>query len=101
MMATASAIVCDCGVIDRPRASEPLDVDPVGDLEHVRHVVADQDHRQARSRRRLISSSTWFDSSHAERRGRLVEHDDLAAERRGAGHGHRLPLAAGQGLDGL
>ena len=37
----------------------------------------------------------------AERRRRLVEHDELGAERRGAGHGDGLALAAGQGLHGL
>jgi hypothetical protein len=32
---------------DHRRApAEALDVDPVRDLEHVRHVVADQDHRE-------------------------------------------------------
>ena len=35
----------------------------------------------------------------AERRGRLVEDDHLAAERRGAGHGHALALTAGERLD--
>ena len=31
---------------DAEAAAEPLDVDPVGDLEHVGHVVADQDDAQ-------------------------------------------------------
>ena len=35
---------------DRDPPAEPVDVDAVGDLEDVRHVVADQDHRDAASR---------------------------------------------------
>ena len=47
MMATASAIECEAGVTVATRGSEALDVDPVRHLEHVGHVVADQDDRQA------------------------------------------------------
>ena len=45
MMATASAGVCDWG--DRDPSSKTLDVDTVGDLEHVRHVVTDEDHAES------------------------------------------------------
>jgi len=47
------------------------------------------------------SPSTWFGLADAQRGCRLVEDHDLAAERAGAGDGHRLALATGEGLDCL
>ena len=45
MMATASDMLWDCGVITAARRPQPLNVNPVGHLKDVRHVVADQDDR--------------------------------------------------------
>src|SRR4051794_24358428 len=84
---------------DRDPAPEPVDVDAVGDLEHVRHVVADEDHRDARVADLEDQLEHMGGLLDAERRGRLVEDDDLRAERRRAGHRHALALAAGERLD--
>ena len=81
--------------------AEPVDVDAVGDLEHMRHVVADQDDRQAAPlhvEHQLEHLARFLD---AERRRRLVHDDDAAAEGRGPRHRHALALAAGQRLDRL
>ena len=48
-----------------------------------------------------MSFRTWPGLPDAEGRGRLVEDDDLAAERGGPGDRDGLALAAGQGLDRL
>ena len=47
MTATVSLMLILCGLTHGGALAQPLDVDAVGDLEHVRHVVADQNHRQA------------------------------------------------------
>ena len=47
MMATASDIECDRRRDDGHATAQPLDVDAVGHLEDVGHVVADEDDRQA------------------------------------------------------
>ena len=101
MIATASVGVCDFGVITPGAAAQPGDVDPVGHLEHVGHVVADQDHRQAFGLDLLDQVQHLAGLLDPQRRGRLVQHHELGGEGRRAGDGHRLPLAAGQGLHGL
>ena len=52
-----------------------------------------------RSRRRLISSSTWRGLRDAERGGRLVEDHHLGVAEQRAGDRHRLALAAGERAD--
>ena len=76
-------------------------MDAIGDLEHVGHVVADQDHRQAAVAEVPDQLQDLAGLPDAESRRRLVEDDDLAAERRGPGDGDGLALAAGQRLDRL
>ena len=44
MSATTSDIERFFGIDDTGALAEPVDVDPVGHLEHVRHVVTDEDH---------------------------------------------------------
>src|SRR4051794_38262520 len=83
---------------DRDPPAETVDVDAVGHLEDVGHVVADQDHRDA------VVAHPQDELEHVGRlldaqcRRRLVEDDHLAAEGRGARHRHALPLAAGERL---
>ncbi len=100
MIATASDIEYFLGSMTRC-ASQPVDVDAVGDLEDVRHVVADQDDRQAAAldvEDQLEHLARFLD---AERRRRLVHDDDAAAEGRRARHRDALALAAGQRLHRL
>ena len=75
------------------------DVDAVGKLEHMRHVVADQDHGHA------VLPNT-FDQLHdlaglldAERGRRLVHDHDAPAPRRGARDRDALALSAREVLD--
>ena len=80
----------------RRALAQPRDVDAVGDLEHMRHVVADQDHRQAlvaHAADQLQHHVAFLD---AERGGGFVEDDHVRGEGRGARHRHALALAAGQ-----
>ena len=79
IIATASDIVCFLGSITRQAAAEAVDVDAVGDLEHVRHVVRDQDDRQAallHVEDQLEHAARFLD---AQRRRRLVHDDDPLA----------------------
>ncbi len=64
-------------------------------------VVGDQDHTEAgvAGRGDVLEDHTGL--LDAEGRGRLVEYEDLRPEIDGAGDGHALPLAAGEGADGL
>ena len=45
MMATASDMLHSFGLTTATLLAKPLDVDAVGQFEHLRHVVADQDNR--------------------------------------------------------
>src|SRR5271165_390954 len=78
-----------------------MDVDAVGDFEHVRHVVRDQDDRQST----LLDVEDQFEHAtrllHAERRRRLVHDDEPLGESRGARDRDALALAARQCLDRL
>jgi hypothetical protein len=76
-------------------------VDPVRYFENVRHVVADQDHRQATllDLRDQLQHLTGL--LHAQGSGRFVQDDEPRGERGRSGHRDRLPLTTGQGLDRL
>ena len=101
MIATASDILISRG-LDHGRAlAQPLDVDAVGHLEHVRHVVADQDHRQAVVAHPADQLEHHVRLLDAERGGRLVHDHDVPGEGRAARHRHALALAAGERLDRL
>src|SRR3954447_18930734 len=86
---------------DTDATAEPLDVDPVRHLEHVRHVVADEDDAEATCLQAPDEPQHLPGLPDAEGGRRLVENDHLAAERGGAGHGDDLALTSGQCLDGL
>jgi hypothetical protein len=90
MLATASCIVCDCGVT----TAETRDVDAVGELEHVRHVVADQDHRQAALAHALDQIDGLSGLLDVERGGGLVHDHDPSPSCCGARDGPALTLAA-------
>ncbi len=101
MKATASDIVYSFGLITVRRAAEPVDMDAVGHLEDMRHVVRDQHDRHAARAHvedQFQHLAAFLD---AERGRRLVHDDDLGAERRGARHGHALALTAGKRFDRL
>src|SRR5579875_627887 len=81
--------------------AEALDVDPVRELEDVGHVVADEDDGLAVGAQVTDELEHLAGLPHAERRGRLVQDHDLAAEGGGARDGHGLALPAGQRLHRL
>ncbi len=76
-------------------------MDAVGHLEHLRHVVRDEDDRYAALPDALDQLEHLAGLLHAQRGGRLVEDDHLAAEGGRTSHGHGLALATGQALHGL
>src|SRR5271165_24029 len=81
--------------------SEAMDVDAVGDLEHMRHVVGDEDDRQAallHVENELEHPARLLDP---ERRRRLVHDDQPLGEGRRPRHGNALALAARKRLDRL
>jgi hypothetical protein len=86
--ATASVMVCDAGVMDA--TAEAHHMQPVGDLEHLRHVVADQHHRRAAGADGADQVQHHSRLPHAQRRGRLVHDHDPAREGRRAGDRHPL-----------
>ena len=73
--------------------------DPVGRLEHVLHVVADEEHGHATLAHRAHEVEHLLRLPHAERRRGLVEHDDVPAPGDRAAHGDHLPLAARERRD--
>ena len=93
MIATASVGVCDCGVMMPAAAAESGDVDAVGDLEHVGHVVADQDDGQALclDLADQVEDLTCF--LNPERGRGFVQDDELGWRRRR--RGRRLGVAHG------
>ena len=66
----------------------------VGELDHVFHVVGDEDHRVALGAQLRDQVEDLARLAHAERGRRLVEDHHLAREHRRARHGDRLALAA-------
>src|SRR4051794_24155559 len=80
---------------------EPVDVDPVGHLEHVRHVVADEHHGNAAVADRPDQVDDLSRLPNTERSRRLVHDDHAAAERGGPRHRDTLTLPTGQRLHGL
>ena len=82
-------------------AAEPQHDDAVGDGAHVLHVVADHDDAEAAVAHALDQVEHLGGLRHAERGGRLVEHDDLRIEQQRAGDRHGLALAAGERGDRL
>src|SRR6266704_3459461 len=82
-------------------AAEPLDVDPVRDLEDVRHVVADQDDGQAAVADPADKVEHLAGLLDPERRGRLVHDDHVLGPGGRPGHRDTLPLTAGKVLHGL
>jgi hypothetical protein len=79
---------------DARALAEPLDVDTVGDLEDVGHVVADQNDGKAAATELTNDCENLIAFADSQRCGRFVEHDHLAAERDRPGDRHRLPLTA-------
>src|ERR1700724_1815498 len=83
---------------DARATAEALDVDPVRDFKYLRHVVADQDDGQAPAAQPLDQCQHLAGLADAQRGGRLVQDDDLRAERGRAGDRDGLALTAGQGF---
>ena len=101
MIATASSIVVLAGVTTPAQPAESLDVDAIGDLEDVRHVVADENHRHPLTPHPLDQLQHLPGLAHAERSGGLVEDDHLGPECRGTGDRDRLALATRECLQPL
>src|SRR5690349_9253112 len=80
---------------------ETVDVDSIGHLEDVGHVVADEHHGDAAVTDRADQVDHLTRLAYAERRRRLVHDDDATAERGGPRDGDALALASGQRLHGL
>jgi Cys-tRNA(Pro)/Cys-tRNA(Cys) deacylase len=81
--------------------AEPMDVDAVGDLEHLRHVMADQHHRQTPVADPPDQVEHLAGLLDTEGRGRLVHDHHPAAEHRRPRDRHRLPLTTRQRLHQL
>ena len=81
--------------------TEPQDRDPVRDLEDVVHVVRHEHDAEALLAEALDEVEHLAGLRDAERRGRLVEDDELGVPHDRLGDGDRLPLAAGQAGDRL
>ena len=73
--------------------------DPVGDLEHVGHVVRDEHDAEAVVGEPADQVEDLAGLGDAERRGRLVEQHDLGVPEHRLGDGHGLALATGQAGD--
>src|SRR5207247_9068738 len=86
---------------DGDATAEPHDVDPVRELEDVRHVVADQDHREPTLANALDQVEHLPGFLDPEGGGRLVHDHEPARPRGSTCDRNPLALAAGQVLDGL
>ena len=97
----------DLLVVHRPRVdlgdhlAQVQDRDVVGDREDVVEVVADQDDREPLLGEAAHQLEDLLGLGHAQRRGRLVQDDQLGVPQHGAGDGHGLPLPTGQARDDL
>ena len=90
----------DVGLVDR--ADEPAvvhDADPVGQVEDVVDVVADEEDPDALALQLPDQVPDLRRLGRPERRGGLVHDQDLGVEMDRARDRHRLALAAGEGLD--
>ena len=86
------------------RAHDPAvvhDADPVGQVEHVVDVVADQEDADALVLELPDEVPDLGRLGRAERGGRLVHDEDPGVEVDGPGDRHRLALAAGERLTGV
>jgi hypothetical protein len=79
-----------------------VDVDPVGHLPHVRHVVGDEDHGEPAVVPDAADQVQHLPGLlHAERGGGLVHDHHVAGEGGAARHRDTLPLSARQRFDWL
>mmetsp|Transcript_7225 Transcript_7225/g.11991 ORF Transcript_7225/g.11991 Transcript_7225/m.11991 type:complete len:207 (+) Transcript_7225:105-725(+) len=81
--------------------AQSVDVDAVGHLKHVRHVVADQDDRNAARFHVLDQFQHLAAFLHPKGGSGFVQDDHLGAKRSGTGHGDALTLTARERLDRL
>ena len=77
------------------------DIDALAGLEGQRHVLLDQQHRDAFVVQHLDDLADLRDHARHQPLGRLVEQDDLGLEHHGAGDRQHLLLAARQRAAGL
>src|SRR3954470_23726921 len=83
----------------RDAGAKAQNLDAVGHLEDLRHVVADEDDRQALVAHAADEVEHVARLDHAERGGRLVHEDDLRRPRHRPRDRDALALAAGHGRD--
>ena len=79
--------------------STARNVDTVGNLKHLRHVVRDEDDREALVPDGPDEIEHLRGLDHAEGGRRLIHDDHVLRPHRRAGDGHRLALAAGERRD--
>ena len=101
MIATASDILKFRGSMTATRRPKTLDVNAIRDLEYLRHVVADEDDREAPVAHLADQVEHHVRLLDAQRRGRLVHDHHVPREGRAARHRDTLALAAGKRLDRL
>ena len=82
------------GCDDGDTSTESLDVNSVCHLEHMRHVVTDEDDWHASTAKVADQLQHQARLLHAEGSRGLVKDHDLAAERCSPGGGHGLALPA-------
>ena len=85
------------GALGRERrhpGAEPHHLDPVGDLEHVRHGMRDQHHRDPLVPDPFDGVQHVLGLHHAQRRGGLIQEDDLVRPADRPDDGDLLPLTA-------
>ena len=87
------------GVVRADVAAETQDDDPVGDVEHVLEVVADEDDAVALLAQAAHEVEHLLRLRHAERSGRLVEEHDLVLPQDRSRDRDRLALPAREGGD--
>ena len=92
-------VVDGLGVHLRGHLPEVQARDVVGHLEDVVHVVGDQDDREAVVGEPADQVEHLLGLGDAQRRGRLVEDDELGVPQHRARDRHGLPLTAGQARD--
>src|SRR5215472_7099311 len=89
------------GLVLRDHPSKVEHRDPVRDLEHVVEVVGDHHDRETAVPEAAHQLEDHVRLDHAEGGGGLVHDDEPGVPHHRLGHGHRLPLPAGERRDGL
>ena len=97
LLRACSAVLTDSGGIQEESTfSKALDVDPVCHIEHMWHVVADENYRQPPVPKIPDQLKNLVGFPDAQCRRRLIQHHYLGAEGCSPGHRNGLALATGE-----